>query len=89
MHGKGSYVWQDGRRYEGEYQFNKKHGTGTYTYSDGSRYHGEWVDGMQHGVGVIIDADQNYEKKGIWTQGKLKQWLHDPTAQQQMTADMG
>ena len=46
MHGFGIYVWQDGRKYEGYYQFNKKHGEGTYIYSDGSRYIGQWADGM-------------------------------------------
>ena len=68
-------MWQDGRKYEGAYRFNKKHGEGTYTYSDGSKYRGEWVDGMQHGVGCIIDAESTYERKGIWAYGKLKQWL--------------
>ena len=77
MHGYGHYVWQDGRKYEGYYRFNKKHGQGTYTYSDGSKYRGEWVDGMQHGVGCIISAESTYEKKGVWAFGKLKQWL-DP-----------
>ena len=75
MHGYGVYTWQDGRRYEGNYNYNRKHGRGTYTYSDGSRYTGEWIDGLQHGVGSIIDPDSTFERKGIWAQGKLKQWL--------------
>lgn len=25
MHGKGTYIWKDGRKYEGEYQNDKKH----------------------------------------------------------------
>ena len=75
MHGFGVYTWQDGRRYEGQYSYNKKHGKGTYTYSDGSKNQGEWVDGFQHGLGCIIDADSTYERKGIWSNGKLKQWL--------------
>lgn len=62
MHGHGVYVWQDGRRYEGHYRYNKKHGEGTYTYSDGSKYRGEWNDGMQHGIGWIIDAENSYER---------------------------
>jgi len=66
MHGYGNYVWQDGRKYEGNYSFNKKHGKGTYTYSDGSKYRGDWVDGMQDGVGYIIDADSTYERMGLW-----------------------
>lgn len=75
MHGQGVYTWQDGRKYEGSYNHNKKHGKGTYTYSDRSKYTGEWQDGVQHGVGSIVDPDSNYERKGVWAHGKLKQWL--------------
>jgi hypothetical protein len=75
MHGSGVYTWKDGRRYEGGYSLNKKHGKGTYTYSDGSKYSGEWVEGLQHGVGCIIDAGSTSERKGVWANGKLKQWL--------------
>ena len=78
MHGYGAYVWQDGRRYEGHYKFNKKHGDGTYTYSDGSQYRGQWSEGMQHGSGCIIDAEQFNERKGTWKFGKLLLW-ENPT----------
>ena len=80
MHGFGNYVWQDGRKYEGEYKFNKKHGEGTYTYSDGSKYRGQWVDGMQHGFGCIIDAENTYVREGEWAFGKLKAWVNTETA---------
>lgn len=40
MHGKGTYVWADQRKYEGEYLNDKKHGFGTYTYPDGRSYTG-------------------------------------------------
>jgi len=71
MHGFGTYIWQDGRKYEGHYRHNKKHGDGTYTYSDGSKYEGEWVEGSQHGLGCIIDAEESYERRGMWWKGKL------------------
>ena len=29
MHGKGIYIWKDGRKYEGEYVNDKKHGFGS------------------------------------------------------------
>lgn len=32
MHGSGVYSWKDGRRYEGEYQNDKKEGFGIYTW---------------------------------------------------------
>ena len=69
MHGYGEYTWPDGRKYEGNYKYNKKHGQGTYTYSDGSKYKGEWLNGMQHGKGAIISTE--FTKNGIWSAGKL------------------
>lgn len=45
MHGGGVYTWQDGRKYEGEYQYDKKHGSGTYVWADGRKYEGEWAYG--------------------------------------------
>lgn len=41
MHGTGVYQWRDGRKYEGEYRFDKKHGQGSYTWADGKMYIGD------------------------------------------------
>lgn len=38
MHGFGTFLWPDGRKYEGEYQYNKKHGRGILTKADGQEY---------------------------------------------------
>jgi hypothetical protein len=38
MHGKGTFSWPDGRKYEGEYINDKKHGFGTFTFKDGRIY---------------------------------------------------
>ena len=38
MHGDGVYVWNDGRRYEGNYVNDKKHGFGVYMWADGRTY---------------------------------------------------
>lgn len=35
MHGKGVFTWPEGRKYEGEYEFDKKHGYGVLTLPDG------------------------------------------------------
>ena len=32
MHGRGVYTWKDGRKYEGEYENDKKHGYGIYSW---------------------------------------------------------
>jgi hypothetical protein len=38
MHGKGTYIWEDGRRYEGEYKNDIKHGPGKYYWPDGKKF---------------------------------------------------
>ena len=45
MHGKGTYTWSDGRKYEGDYVNDKKEGLGTYTWADGRKYQGLWLNG--------------------------------------------
>ena len=32
MHGKGTFWWKDGRKYEGDYVEDKKHGKGTFDW---------------------------------------------------------
>ena len=35
MHGRGLMRWADGRRYEGQYNEDKKHGWGKFSWPDG------------------------------------------------------
>ena len=55
MHGSGIYTWPDGRRYEGDYAFDRKHGEGVYVKRDGTKYSGLWNAGKQHGKGVEVE----------------------------------
>ncbi|MFM7855029.1 MAG: hypothetical protein ACKO96_24660, partial [Flammeovirgaceae bacterium] len=41
-HGVGTYTWQDGSQYTGEWFENKIHGRGKYTWNDGREYEGDW-----------------------------------------------
>ena len=43
----GTYAWEDGRKYVGEYKDNKRHGQGTYTYANGDKYVGNYQDGKK------------------------------------------
>ncbi len=45
----GTYKYEDGRRYKGEYHQNKRHCFGTFTWANGKIYEGHWVNGKQHG----------------------------------------
>ncbi len=40
IYGLGTYTWQDGRKYEGEWLNNTMNGNGTYTWKDGRIYKG-------------------------------------------------
>ena len=77
MHGHGLYVWKDGRRYEGYYEFDKKHGFGVYEWADGRKYEGNWGHGKQHGQGRYVLADGKV-RVGVWENGKRVQWLNEP-----------
>jgi hypothetical protein len=54
MHGRGTFIWKDGRKYIGEYQNDLKHGCGTFFWLDGRTYEGGWFKGKMDGVGKII-----------------------------------
>ena len=85
MHGKGTYTWKDGRKYDGQYLHDKKHGNGIYTWADGRRYDGQWAYGKQNGKGKYILPDGTV-RVGVWEDGKRIQWLDEtPNASIQNT----
>jgi hypothetical protein len=72
MHGKGVYSWKDGRKYEGEYKFDKKDGYGIYAWldslitdlsfrADGRKYEGNWKDGKQHGLAKYVELKGSFK----------------------------
>ena len=66
MHGRGIFDWPDKRRYEGEYDNDKKEGFGVYTWPDGRKYKGEWHNGKQHGDGTYKGVSKiDYKFKNI------------------------
>ena len=81
MEGIGLYVWNDGRKYEGEYKDDKKHGYGVYIWADGRQYDGYWWKGKQHGVGTYIVPKENKVKYGLWEDGKRIEWFTEEDVQ--------
>lgn len=69
MHGRGKFLWSDGRIYEGQYKNNKKEGFGIFNWPSGARFEGTWVNGKQHGKGKLII--NGVERKGKWENGRL------------------
>ena len=47
----GTYTWDNGDKYVGEFKDNKYHGKGSYTFADGENYAGEYKNGKRHGQG--------------------------------------
>ena len=45
VNGQGTYNYDNGYQYSGEWKDGKYHGQGTYTYGDGTSDKGIWEDG--------------------------------------------
>jgi hypothetical protein len=55
-HGQGTFYYQDGGRYEGNWKFNKMNGFGRLFYqTDKIAYEGEWVNDQFHGRGKLYN----------------------------------
>ncbi|MDB2454330.1 trypsin-like peptidase domain-containing protein [Planktomarina temperata] len=52
----GTYTYDDGSKYVGEWKDDKQHGQGTYTWPDGDTYIGEHKDNKKHGQGTYSFA---------------------------------
>jgi hypothetical protein len=75
MEGMGIYIWNDGRKYEGQYKDDKKHGFGVYTWADKRCYEGYWYKGKQHGLGRYLVPKDDKTKNGLWEDGKRIEWF--------------
>ena len=53
----GTYKWDTGAMYVGEYKNGQKSGQGTFTWPDGDKYVGEYKDGQRSGQGTYIFAN--------------------------------
>lgn len=78
QNGQGTYLYESGARYVGEFYHNKNNGIGTLYYSDGRRYSGEWSHGYPQGKGILTYPDGRVQK-GEWVQGKFQEDAHEPT----------
>jgi len=65
----GTYVWEDGQKYVGDWKDDNKHGKGTYTYANGDKYVGDWKDDNKHGKGTLTWTDGD-KYVGEWKDGK-------------------
>lgn len=57
MHGKGTYIEEDGSKYEGDFVNGKYSGKGSKKWASGDSYDGDWKDDKRDGTGTYIWAD--------------------------------
>ena len=53
----GTYTYDSGNKYVGEFKDRKRHGKGTYTWADGDKYVGEFKNNKLHGKGTKFFAN--------------------------------
>ena len=63
--GFGTYAWENGDIYVGEFKDGYSHGQGTYTRANGDKYSGEHKDGFGYGQGTATYADGS-KYSGEW-----------------------
>ena len=51
--GQGTFLFDGGNKYTGQFKNGLQNGQGTHTYVNGGRYVGQWKDGKYHGHGVF------------------------------------
>ncbi|HPR64598.1 MAG TPA: hypothetical protein PK014_10285 [Thermoanaerobaculia bacterium] len=68
--GKGSYHYESGIVYEGEFLNGKYHGKGIHHFPNGHRYEGEFQKGKRHGKGTYYYEEGRYHK-GQYVDGDL------------------
>ena len=74
-HGSGTFYYDNGDKYEGQWKDGKAHGYGVLEEANGNRYEGGWKDDLLHGEGTIYlsggmrligQFDQSNFVKGEW-----------------------
>lgn len=68
--GYGTYVWESGNRYTGEWENNVIHGHGTYFYASGATYTGQFENGKMNGRGTYTWPNGD-SKTGYWKDNKF------------------
>ncbi len=57
LHGQATCIWDNGSRYEGNYDYGRFHGYGSFTWADGDNYTGNYIYGVRAGQGTFTYAD--------------------------------
>ena len=77
--GKGTLIYPNGKKYEGDWECDQMHGRGRFEWENGEIYEGEWKKGVRDGKGKLVySTGERYE--GAWENDKMHGWgeIHLP-----------
>jgi hypothetical protein len=73
--GTGTYHFENGDEYSGQFLNNKTTGIGYYRWAEGSQYYGEMLNGILHGLGLYAAAGAEKWTYGNWQNNELAEEL--------------
>ena len=68
----GTYTWDTGEKYVGEWLNRMRVGEGTFTYRNGNKYTGSWKNNVPDGQGSLSEPDGKVYV-GQWIDGRLQE----------------
>ncbi|MCS6992042.1 MAG: hypothetical protein NZL95_09325 [Chitinophagales bacterium] len=73
--GWGTYIWESGEEYTGQWVNGKRTGLGVYDWPDGSFYVGYFEDDQMHGRGIYISGTGGKDLIGLFSKGTFVKTL--------------
>ena len=71
--GWGTYLWDSGDKYTGEWIDGERTGIGVYDWKNGTFYYGYFQDGKLEGDGFFIGLDSTQDQIGVFHNGVLSE----------------
>jgi hypothetical protein len=69
--GMGTYHWDSGNEYTGQWVNGVRTGLGTYDWADGAFYYGNFLRDTLEGKGFYIGVEQGDDRIGIFHEGTM------------------
>jgi len=75
--GMGTYLWETGDEYTGQWVDGVRSGLGCYDWADGSFYYGHFSSGMLEGEGLFFGTSESEDQFGIFHNNTLSEKKSD------------